>query len=186
MINPPKPPKTIQLVYDCHGELTYQKNDGRLNLYLIDKDWPNKAPHTEHFYTLEESEQVTYAGSHKEQNLIDKVRMRAMEPKKEMTATDAWIAMAKGECVKTHHYIHVIRDNCFKFWNGQGWCAACELDSGPYSIVPDPSKPEVKVNEYEADKLRIIDASFHNTTTDRVKVMIKFVEKHFQRKEAKS
>lgn len=71
---------------------------------------------------------------------------------KEMTAQDAWIAMARGECVKTdmwQPYRLLRRDGVFylQFYSnkiGEGWMNTDNLPGSKFSIVPDPSKPEKK------------------------------------------
>jgi hypothetical protein len=110
---------------------------------------------------------------------------KPMEPK-EMTAQDAWIAMAKGECVGTSYVPHRIWNNRLQYWDSKNWQGTETLDSGPYSIVPDPSKPEV--SEFEQDRKNLIKHldtatwKYSERPGDMVDMTLDFIEKHFQRK----
>jgi hypothetical protein len=121
---------------------------------------------------------------------IQEVKQK-VEPK-EMTEKDAWNAMANGECVKTSLCIHRIKELTLEWWdcdlNGSGkWMTTSGFENGPYSIVPDPSKPEKKVDEYEADRQRIIAivSDEDNLPEYQARKLIEFLERNFQRKEAK-
>jgi hypothetical protein len=165
MNNPPKPPKRIRVVYDKEGEFESDRAIDDLN-----ERFPNYAPFTEHFYTLEEKE-------------------KPMEPKKEMTDTDAWIAMANGECVKTsNEVVRLLDAKILQFWTPTYWTNTSFLPEGPYSIVPDPSKPEVKVDKYEKELGELLETII-NGKASLEKTLIKMTEfnnKHYQRKEPRS
>jgi len=162
MINPPK---RIRVVIDKDNySYTCDKNIDELNIKL-----QCLAPFTEHFYTLEEKE-------------------KPMEQKKEMTDQDAWIAMAKGECVDTEDGIHTIKDNRLFFWNNQQqWIATSILNDGPYSIVPNPSRLEVKVDRYIYQRDFLLDDARKNGVTSvTIQLLIDIIDKHLQRKEVNS
>jgi len=115
-------------------------------------------------------------------------REKLME-QKEMTAQDAWIAMANGEFVQTDVFVHRVDERQLQYWDRICWCDSAYLGRGPYSIVPDPSKPQVKdaAYDYTGDRSVVI-SRFVLSGSDEAKAttMIEFIEKHFQRKEAKS
>ena len=100
-----------------------------------------------------------------------------------LTTQEAWAAMARGECVKAHYYVHRIRENVFQFFNGEKWLSSCELDSGPYSIVPDPPKPKDIENEYNEDKRKLLK-DFDNTKSFKMatKSLIEFIELNFEKR----
>lgn len=109
---------------------------------------------------------------------------------KEMTEKDAWIAMANGECVQTLSYVHRIREGNLEFWASTGWRPTSYLNFSPYSIVPDPSKPEV--DEYKADGKIVANQIAHaknsvNSYGDQAIVsameyLFNFLNNNFQRK----
>jgi hypothetical protein len=68
-----------------------------------------------------------------------------------------------------------------RYWGNGEWIKTFDICDGPYSIVPDPSKP--KVDEYEKDKEAFI-RGLHIGEQLRA-ANVAFLEKHFQRKEAK-
>jgi hypothetical protein len=108
---------------------------------------------------------------------------KPMEPKKEMTAKDAWIAMANGECVKAGDFVQKIESNTLQYWDSGHWRTTTTISKGPYSIVPDPSKPEV--DEYGQDRCKVVESRLYPTVEDERTALICFIEKHFVRKEAK-
>lgn len=104
-----------------------------------------------------------------------------------LTTEEAWAAMARGECVlamdgelSEEGTIHRIHDNSLAFWNEQ-WISTSILDSGPYSIVPDPSKPTL--NEYDKSKADFI-MDFGNAATPetRAELIAEFIDNNYQRK----
>lgn len=165
------PPKRLRVFITQDGNIEVPDTENWGNILRTteewDRRWPALGPHTEHFYILEEKEKPM--------------------AQKEMTEQDAWIAMAKGECVKSCGFPHRINGNSLEYWDRVEWCPTSELSDGPYSIVPDPSKPEVKVDEYEADRQRIIStvSNEDNLPEYQARKLIEFIERNFQRKEAK-
>lgn len=149
-----KPPERIRVINTAEGLIVSGNN------FLFSGD-------TEHFYTLEKE---------------------PMEKKTEnLTVQEAWAAMARGECVSTSLCVHRI-NGLFLEWydnNGDGskWESASNLEPGPYSIVPDPSKPKEVEDEYEAEKERLLD-DFNNTNSFKMatKSLIEFMERNFARK----
>ena len=57
-----------------------------------------------------------------------------------------------------------------------------KIGSGPYSIVPDPSKPGKTVDEYGQDRCELVEAPMYPALEDERSALICFIEKHFQRK----
>ena len=101
-----------------------------------------------------------------------------MEQKKEMTAKDAWIAMANGECVQTSCEIFQISSGrALRYWDGRYWVNTIVLMDGPYSIVPDPSKPVDADDEYRSDWQKVEQADTNG------KAMKQFLEKWYVRKD---
>lgn len=92
-----------------------------------------------------------------------------------LTKEEAWAAMARGECVDSNGPTHRINGTRLEFWSG-GWRGTTELSVGPYSIVPDPSKPKEVDGEYEKDREYVIkDNGYHED-------FIEFIEKYYVRK----
>ncbi len=187
MNNPPKPPKRIRAIQSSSPPFIYYSPDNKPINDLALGD-------TEHFYTLEEEEpkKPPHAFYKGKPLYINDKEEEPMEPK-EMTAQDAWIAMAKGECVGTSYVPHRIWNNRLQYWDSKNWKGTEALDSGPYSIVPDPSKPEEKkVDEYENDMKRIYEIATEFFTSEHdgnqlrpsqlIKIMTKFMAETFQRK----
>ena len=105
-----------------------------------------------------------------------------------MTAKEAWCALAYGCCVISAHCIYRIcqTTNQLQFWlvKHNTWEHTDNIDSGPYSIVPDPSQPEAKVSEYEKDREALIKSmQTYNLPGANERTVIEFFEKHFVRKE---
>jgi len=146
-------PKRIRLVFDKYGDVRPSRWPDRLSVW--DESCPEYAPHTEHFYQLEEN-------------------MTQEEPKT-MTAREAWEAMARGECVQTApELIQAIRDNALWYWAGGNWIKTFDICDGPYSIVPDPSKPEA--SEYSTKLEMLLNHDLiHGDVVD-------WLEKNFVRK----
>ncbi len=180
-----KPPKRLRVVVGKDGEAILDE------CYPWDvSEWarnrPEQAPFTEHFYTLEEKKKLTpeqldlYSKMNKEFSEM----VKSLEPKKEMTDKDAWIAMVNGECVRSAMNIFSInKEKLVMYWEKTGsWLLASSIGCGPYSIVPDPSKPAQKLSEYDSDRLATISAFSLPRLSDERDHLIKFIEKHFQRK----
>lgn len=153
---------------------------GGIREFIMPESYKLHERETAHFYTIEEPKNII--GVVKAQIGNTEIPMSfeweeekdQMEQKKEMTAKDAWIAMANGGFVKARAYIHKIDGSWIMFWNGSQWCAASNLDLGPYSIVPDPSKPVD--SEYEKDWTDFYESARPQT---ELKALL---EKHFVRK----
>ena len=154
-----KPPEKIQLVYDREGELRYTKYNAHLDLYYLDKDWPNRAPHTEHFYTLE----------------------KPMTQKTEnLTTEEAWIAMVNGQYVKSFRKVYTIYAGELLEWSMalEKWMGVTAIGVGPYSIVPDPSKPKEVEDEYNKKRAKL-QKEYPGTATREI---LDFVDEIYARK----
>lgn len=140
--------------------------DGKVDVATLNERYPENAPYTEHYYTLED-------------------KQMEQEKEKAMTAQDAWIAMALGKCVESGVFIHKIKDSVLLFWyrdTGE-WRATHNLGGGPYSIVPDPSKP---VDEYETQKKDLLKLyEPYPGDVERARKVLEFIDSKYQRKEAK-
>ena len=157
-----KPPEKLRVVCESNGKVwSWNSND---SLSDLDKHAVGERPFSEHFYTLE----------------------KPMTQKTEnLTTEEAWAAMARGECVKCVDAIHRIDRNHVEFWTGSHdrWQETNYLNPGPYSIVPDPSKPkEVELGEYEKDRVKVVEASLYLALEDERSNMICFIEKHFEKR----
>ena len=122
-----------------------------------------------------------YRGSTETEKQMYEDMKRPMTQKTEnLTTEEAWTAMARGECVKAWDYAHRINENVLEFFNREKWLAVCELSEGPYSIVPDPSKPKEVEDQYEKDWECMTDEyNLHHDIRDNLKFIL---EKYFQRK----
>lgn len=115
-----KPPERLRIIKDDMGNI-FLDSKTPYDLKQINKTYPDK-PYTEHFYTLEKE---------------------PMQKKTEnLTTEEAWAAMARGECVGTKVAIFSILNNGLNYWDNICWVPTSTLATGPYSIVPDPSKPK--------------------------------------------
>ena len=98
-----------------------------------------------------------------------------------LTTQEAWAAMARGECVKGYtQTIYRIKDRVLSFWNQEDWYGTTTLGAGPYSIVPDPSKPKEVEDEYAKDKQSLIKGSFVGEAL-RIAI-VDFVERNFEKR----
>ena len=77
-----------------------------------------------------------------------------------LTTEEAWAAMARGECVKCRDRIRRIdaASQSFQVWQEDFdcWQVSTTLGLGPYSIVPDPSKPKEVEDEYNKSRQDIL------------------------------
>jgi hypothetical protein len=120
---------------------------------------------------------------------------KEMKPKKEMTAQDAWIAMARGEFVDDGIGIHRIDGGRLLWWDRDSWHLTAVINPGPYSIVPDPSKPEIKEVQSDIDKAAIyaiakeicrdLDQGRTILPSELILIFARWVGENFQRKEVK-
>lgn len=154
---------------------------------IINRPLMNKPP--EQLMEGKPGQRIVYIGNGFLPSYEDFQRAFILEEEKPMTQKtenltekDAWIALANGECVGTRRYIHRINYGHVEFWDGK-WLFTGRLSVGPYSIVPDPSKPkEVELGEYEQDRMKVVEASLYQVLEDERSNMICFIEKHFVRK----
>lgn len=191
-----KPPEKIRVVMNRYRCIV----PDAAPIYEWDREHPDCTPHTEHFYTLEkpmtqktshikdtyifdESIQGYRGALESEKQMCEDIKRPMTQKTENLTTEEAWAAMARGECVKAHYYVHRIRENVFQFFNGEKWLSSCELDSGPYSIVPDPPKPKDIENEYNEDKRKLLK-DFDNTKSFKMatKSLIEFIELNFEKR----
>lgn len=156
-----KPPERIRVFIDKKGNPWIFAKD--MILEQLNSEYSGNhflMPWREFYYTLEKPM------TQKTENLTEK---------------EAWIAMANGECVGTRQYIHRINYGHVEFWDGK-WLFTGRLGVGPYSIVPDPSKPKEVEDEYIGDRMHLLDGNHYRSETGSLKALLVFIEKHFQRK----
>jgi hypothetical protein len=118
-----KPPERLRILFDSR--------DGSYLLSSLPAMHRGRN-YSEHFYTME-PEPMTQ----KTENLTEK---------------EAWAAVGAGECVSMRNIVHAIRGDHLCYWNGRTWVATHSIRSGPYSIVPDPSKPKEVEDEYNKSR----------------------------------
>ena len=104
-----------------------------------------------------------------------------------LTTQEAWAAMARGEYLNTvGEVFHLLNGRVLRYWDGNFWVNTSVLIEGPYSIVPDPSKPkEVEDDKYEKDREALIGFLRINPTLPPKAIaqhILRFIEKEFQRK----
>jgi hypothetical protein len=158
-----KPPEKLRIVFNTESGRHYETG-APLN-ELIGK-------YTEHFYTLE----------------------KPMTQKTEnLTTEEAWAAMARGECVKTKKQIQTLVDvdgfSELRYYSHstKQWFSTSLFEVGPYSIVPDPSKPkEVEDNDLSSSKMKVMSRARgmdkSGKMADLALMIMDWVHCEFQRK----
>lgn len=101
-----------------------------------------------------------------------------------MSTEEAWAAMARGECVRCElAVVQTIQDNVLKYWNGADWRQTCNLLPGPYSIVPDPSKPKEVEDEYFKDWSEVYSAyEDDGSEVCPMRRLRRLIETHFEKR----
>lgn len=86
---------------------------------------------------------------------------------------------------KTEFAVHRIAGRQLQEWcpSTSVWLGTSWLDEGPYSIVPDPSKPKEVEDEYERDKKALIRNIEFASVRDEREAIVEFLEKWYPRKE---
>lgn len=94
-----------------------------------------------------------------EKQMCEDMKRPMTQKTENLTTQEAWAAMARGECVDTEQAVHRINGLRLEYWRGEklGWTLTSIIDEGPYSIVPDPSKPKEVEDEYNDSRLAIIN-----------------------------
>lgn len=171
-----KPPEKIRVVVSKNGKAILDDCD-QWSIAKWGRNRPEEAPFTEHFYTLEKP--MTQKTENLFQYGLPNVTGIIIDDRKteNLTTEEAWAAMSRGECVKTAREVfHLFSGRVLKYWNGNFWVNTSVLIEGPYSIVPDPSKPKEVDGEYEKDREYVIkDNGYHED-------FIEFIEKYYVRK----
>ena len=109
-----------------------------------------------------------------------------------LTTQEAWAAMARGECVKSKKQIQTLvaidgfSELRYYSHSTKGWFSTALFEVGPYSIVPDPSKPKEVEDEYEKDRLRIIStvSNEDNLPEYQARKLIEFIERNFEKRKS--
>lgn len=161
-----KPPEKLRVFIDKKGNPWIFAKD--MILEQLNSEYSGNhflMPWREFYYTLEKPM------TQKTENLTEK---------------EAWIAMANGECVKALRKDYRVYKGELLEWSITlgTWMGVTTMGVGPYSIVPDPSKPkEVEDDKYEKDRIEVING-YINSSSDGLKarLMIEFVERNYQRK----
>lgn len=173
------PPKRIYMTQGNHG-VSFDTEKTNID-NISNENYLGGGPYIIFTYTLEEKEPME---------------------QKEMTAQDAWVAMARGECVKCGggDVRRITDSQVLRRWDSyiNTWELSATLGQQPYSIVPDPSKPVAKQLS-DIDELMIEFAEFVDEEvggkyepeqdldqSDLTRLMLTFINQKFQRKEAKS
>jgi len=102
-----------------------------------------------------------------------------------LTTEEAWAAMARGECVDTEQAVHRLNGLRLEYWRGEelGWTLTSIIDAGPYSIVPDPSKPKEVEDEYFKDWSEVYSAyEDDGSEICPMRRLRRLIEKHFEKR----
>lgn len=122
------------------------------------------------------------AATEAEKQMCEQMKRPMTQKTENLTTQEAWAAMAKGECVRAEFRIYKIAGSTLLQWSKtlSSWMDATNIGSGPYSIVPDPSKPKEVEDEYAKDKQSLIKGSFVGEAL-RIAI-VDFVERNFEKR----
>jgi len=193
------PPKRIYMTEGNHGRSFDTEKTNIDN--ISNENYLGGGPYTIFTYTLEEEEPMTYTEPDPTptQAAIEEIfnkRLfggKPMEPKKEMTGLEALAYMATGgwfllnnkgdrpyQLNKAGHLMFREDVNVMRYSTGDAMLVMRE----GITPCPDPSKPEVKVDEYNESRLAIVNLDAVGARF--AEEILTHIDRFFQRKEPKS